>query len=385
MAEKELRADVEKRLGRPLDDRHWNYLKFAGLVSDAEATGQSRELGALVMHARQLSKGRRPPTPPRPVQLPPVTAGGASVTARARALSQLVADEAAADRLVVDYRDRYLGGRTIAFTDVVDLLQSPAACLVPADVLRLRGVALLGHTSRIVRTELLDCASCQMEDRGWVEYAIEDRSITRSVNVIDVPLRRRVLVYQSEGRPQLGAAVGNESPLDELLSRADALAGAYRWRSSEAAAFILEGSVPFVRPVEATTMFHVAPTGRMQATITLAVDPAVSAAEVARAYSAAQLLALRKPPRATDTRTMAAVSYVAERTRDQPAVSWRNLTSGFNAFWAEHADGGRRDRFSSVSSFNQAVGRGKTSLRGLVKPSRQLEHLLSSHRRRPPR
>ncbi len=373
-----LRAHVEKKLGHPLDDADWDYLDHAGFVRDATLTGQ---IDGIVGRARQVSAGRRQTVRPGTVQLPSVMAGGASVTARARALSQLVADEAAADPLVVDYRTRYLGGRTTSFPEAEVLLRSPAACRVPADLLRLHGVALLGHTSRIVRTELLDCASCQMEDRGWVEYEIEDGGVTRSVTVIDVPLRRRVLVYQSEGRPELGAAVGNESPLDELLSRADALAGAYRWRSSEAAAFILEGSVPFVRPVEATTMFHVAPTGRMQATVTLAVDPAVSAAEVARAYSAAQLLALRKPPRATDARTMAAVRYVAERRRDQPGVSWRDLTLGFNAFWAEHADG-RPASFPSVSSFIQAVGRGKTSLRGLVKPSWQLEHLLSIHRRR---
>jgi len=382
MFEEKLRADVEKRLGHPLEDRYWNYLTFAGLVSDAEATRRSNEVDALVRHARQLSTGRRVPAPLGPVQLPPVTSGGASVTARARALSQLVADEASADPLVVDYRGRYLGGRSISFADVEDLLQSPAACLVPSDVLRLRGVALLGHTSRIIGMERLDCVWCQEEDRGWVEFEIEDRSTRRSITVIDVPLRRRVLVYQSDGRPELGAAVGNESPLDELLSRADALAGAYRWRSSEAAAFILEGSIPFVRPVEATTMFHVAPTGRRQATITLAVDPAVSAAEVARAYTEAQRLALRTDPKATDARTMAAVGYVAERRRDQPRASWSNLMSGFNAFWAERSDGGRPEPFTNPSSFHQAVGRGKNNLRGLVKLPWQVEAAISIRGRR---
>ena len=256
---------------------------------------------------------------------------------------------------------------------------------MPADVLRLRGVALLGHTSRIIGTERLDCVWCRREDRGWVEYEIEDRRTKTSITVIDVPLRRRVLVYQSDGRPELGAAVGNESPLDELLSRADALAGAYRWRSSEAAAFILEGCVPFVRPIEATTRFHVAPTGRRQATITLAVDPAVPAAEVARAFSAAQLLALRKPPRATDARTMAAVAYVAEQRRDRPGVSWRDLMSGFNASWTVEAGVERPDHFTNPSPFHQAVGRGKNNLRGLVKLPRQVELALSIHRRRPSR
>ena len=377
MYERELRAYVEQRLRHPLDDRYWNYFKFAGLVGDATATVHSDELDALVEHARQLSRGGPPPVPRGSVQLPPVTAGGSSVTARARALSQLVADEAAADPLVVDYRDRYLGGRTIAFADVEALVGSPAARLVPADVLWSHGVALLGHTSRIIRKERLDCVWCGREDRGWVEYEIEEGGIRRSITVIDVPSRHRLLVYESDGQPELGAAVGNESPLDELLSRADALAGAYRWRSSEAAAFILEGSVPFVRPVEVTTMFHVAPTGRRQATITLAVDPAVSATEVARAYSAAQLLALRKPPRATDARTMAAITYVTKERRSQPGVSWRDLMSGFNAFWADHADGEAPEPFTNPSSFQQAVGRGKTNLGGLVKVSRQIELSLS--------
>lgn len=374
-----LRADVERKLGKQLDDDDWDYLVHGGYVRDATLTGR---LDGLLRRARQLPSARRPRVRAGTVQLPPVTAGGASVTARARALSHLVADEAAADRLVVDYRARYLRGHTITFADVQALVQSPAACLVPAVVMGLRGVPLLGHTSRIVGTERLDCVWCRREDRGWVEFEIEDGDATTSITVIDVPSRHRLLVYQAEGGLELGAVVGNESPLDELLSRADALAGAYRWRSSEAAAFILEGSVPFVRPVEATTMFHVAPTGRRQATITLAVDPAVSAAEVARAYSAAQLLALRKRPKATDARTMAAVGYVAEQRRHQPGLSWRDLMSGFNAVWGEHADGGRPKRFPSPSSFQQAVGRGKNNLQGLVKLPRQVDAALHAHGRR---
>lgn len=278
----------------------------------------------------------------------------------------MIANEAARDPLVADYRLRHLGGRVLAFADAQALMDSPAACRVPATVLTADGVPLIGHSSRIVRTKRVGCDWCWPDDRAWVDYEIDVAGTKTQVTAIDAPSQRRLLAYQSAGRPKLIAGVGNESPLDELLDLANAVAGAYGWRSSEAAAFVLEGSVPFVPPIEVTRSFHVAPSGLTQATIALAVDPSVPAAEVAHAYGDAQALSLRKDAKATNARTMAAVAFVTQRQRDQPETSWLDLMSSFNHSWAAEAKGEVKT-FRTASAFQQAVGRGTANLLGMVR------------------
>jgi hypothetical protein len=369
------RLEVEKKLGYALEDEDWDYLEYAEYVADAIDSG-SRD--ALLARARQLSAGRSRAARSGRVQLPPTAAGDARVTARARVRSQLIANEAAQDLLVIDYRLRHLGGCVIEFVDAQTLLDSPAACLVPADVLALHGVSLLGHSSRIFRTKHVGCDWCWPDDRAWVDYEIDVAGTTTQVTAIDAQSQRRLLAYQSAGRPKLVAGVGNGSPLDELLDLANAVAGAYGWRSSEAAAFVLEGSVPFVPPIEVTRSFHVAPSGRTQATVTLAVDPSVPAAEVARAYGDAQDLSLRKDPKATNARTMAAVAFVAQRQRDQPDSSWPDLMSSFNDTWVKQSEG-EVGTFRTVSAFQQAVGRGITNLLGMVRLPPEAGALLQPH------
>ena len=374
MSEKQVRADVEKALRQRVDDRVWQLLVFSGDVRDADHLGNIDELVKLV---RQFSRAPRRSHRSGTFQLPTVAAGSARLRGRALALSQLIADEAAQDPLVIDYRLRHLGGRVLAFAAAQALMDSPAACRVPATVLTAHRVALIGHTSRIVRTKQVGCDWCWADDRAWVDYEIDVAGTTTQVTAIDAPSHRRLLAYQSAGRPRLVAGVGNGSPLEELLDLANALAGAYRWRSSEAAAVVLEGSVPFVPPIEVTRSFHVAPSGRTQATITLAVDPSVPAAAVARAYGDAQDLTLWKPPKATDARTMAALAFVTERRRDQPDLSGSDLMSSFNRFWVAEAEG-EVETFDSTRVFQQAVGRGARNVRGLVKLPPQAHALLRS-------
>lgn len=353
-------------------DSVWADLADLGFVKDAELTGDSTEL---IRWARKLSAGRGPAPRSGRHDLPPVAAGGTSVVTRARALSELVADEAAGDPSVARYRRRFLGGHPIAFAAVERLLASPAAGLVPAVAWAGARVPLIAYDSRIVRETRAGCRG-RWPDCNRVRIEFEVRSADDEWLAVteDSPSRRRFLSYQSGDRPELVVAVANDSPLEHLLNLAEALGAEYRWRTSEAAAYVLEGIVPSVRPIEVATSFHVAPGGLRQATVTITVDPTVPAADVARAYRDAQGTLLPTRPRVPGKRTMAAVTFVSQRRRENPATSWRELMLAFNR---HHAP-----TFRSVPAFIQAVQRGRLALGRGVKLTPHLEYWLPRLERR---
>jgi hypothetical protein len=368
------RQQVEAKLRHPVRDNVWSVLDELGLVSEAE---DSDDLTELIRFARQLTTGRTGKPRIGRHDLPPVEAGGTVIVSRARAFSELLVEDAAKDGRVASYRRRFIGGQSIAFAAVERLLASPAACLVPAGMFELAKIPLLGHDSQIVGEQRAGCGGAWPDCyRFRIEFAVRFAGAETILTVEDSPSRRRFLVYQSSDRQELVAAVANESPLAHLLDLAESLGGEYRWRASEAAAYVLEGIVPSVRLLEVATSFHVAPSLRGQATINLAVDPAVPMGEVARAYRQAQLAVLPSPARVPNERTMAAIVFVSQRRREEPTVPWRELMEAFNR--------DTRKPFLAVSAFIQTVNRGREELRPEVTLPSRLKYWLPRLRRRGP-
>ena len=369
-----VRQQVQDKLGRTVPDDVWSRLEQDGRVEDADVTGEITGLVWWAAHLR-LERIRRPRSGRH--DLPPVVAGSTAVASRSRASAELLAEDAAKDGRVASYRRRFIGGQPITFAAVERLLASPAACLVPAWMFEGAKIPLLGHDSQIVGEQRAGCGGAWPDCyRFRIEFAVRFAGAETVLAVEDSPSRRRVLVYQSSDRQKLEAAVANESPLAHLLDLAEALGGEYRWRASEAAAYILEGIVPSVRMLEVATSFHVAPSLRGQATINLAVDPTVPVGEVARAYRQAQLALLPSPARVPNERTMAAIAFVSQRRREDPTVPWRELMEEFN-----------RDTpkpFLAVSAFIQTVNRGREELRPEVTLPSRLRYWLPHLRRRRP-
>jgi hypothetical protein len=369
-----VREKVEAKLRHPVRNNVWIALDKLGLVRDAETTG---DLTEVIRFARLLATDRTGKPRTGRHDLPPVEAGGTIIVSRARAFSELLVEDAAEDARVASYRRRFIGGQPITFAAVERLLASPAACLVPVWIFEGAKIPLLGHDSQIVGEQRAGCGGAWPDCyRFRIDFAVRFAGEETVLAVEDSPSRRRFLVYQSSGRQELVAAVANESPLAHLLDLAEALGGEYRWRASEAAAYILEGTVPSVHMLEVATSFHVAPSLRGQATISLAVDPTVPVGEVARAYRQAQLALLPSPARVPDERTMAAVAFVSQRRRENPTVLWRELMEEFN-----------RDTpkpFLTVSAFIQTVNRGREELRPVVTLPSRLRYWLPRLRRRRP-
>lgn len=371
-----LRKKVEKKLGWKLDDRAWFLLEDYGLVTDADLTG---DLKPLLRKARSFSapgSSQRPkPRLRGRIDAPTVTAGSDSVARRAQALSELLADEASTDRRVLYFRRRFLGGTTTIHDVAERLFDSPAAAIGRAEWFEKGGVPLRDHESRVLKEQRADC--------GWprpgcdwvrVDLAIRFGEAEMATFVVDSPSRRRIFAYRSGDHEEIARFVADESPLAHLRDLSEALAGEYRWRVPEAAAFVLEGVAPKVPSIEVSTSFHVGPRDRQQAAITLTVSPAVPVSDVARAYRDAQLAVLPQLGRAPSDRTVEAVGFVARYQRLHPQSTWQERMDAFNE--------AHTSPFLTVHSFIQAVERGREDLLINVQLPPRLGSLLPSMKNR---
>jgi len=140
-----------------------------------------------------------------------------------------------------------------------------------------------------------------------------------------------------------------------LRVAAERLTDRYPWHPGTAAAFILEGVTPVVRPFS-VRLHSTFPAGR--ATITIEADAWVPAAMILSAYRDAQRRFLPGHNRPIGRRALEQAAFVLEERERVPLVTWRAL--------AERWDETHSEPYGDWRHFRLAFQRTR---RSLLRPS----------------
>lgn len=260
----EVKRRLTKRLGKSLTPGLWAFLVDERYVQ--ETCEEEISLVKLEQFARRiLAAGAQPP---REIPAPMAKAGARAYAVRASALSDLVAVIAAEDPEVVAYRARYLPEGTIRWDEVVEWIERHgAASPLPTQYLTVplpngTEVVRAGRTTRVdPPVDIIDG-----------EYEIATRTLAY-FGPDDNWTKRIATVH--------GAA------LEALRVLAENLAKSYAWQPAQATLFVLTGLTPLIGQIRATSggvyIRNQVDCG-WAARITLDIDPATPASEVARAY-----------------------------------------------------------------------------------------------------
>jgi hypothetical protein len=266
MLERDLRAELQRRLGTRFTAALWDLLVDLGFVDEVGVVG-AMDLDELETQARRIlavgtqAIGQR-------VDAPALSDGPTSGGERAWALSQLVADHARYDPDVVVFRHKYLGDMLVEWADLDTWIMSRAkldgerttdiTVVVPAG-----SATSIGEAHELSISPPLGRVRPSRVASRLLEYALPGDDWVRRV------------------------AVTADGTLDRLRVLAGALANAYAWIPAQATIFVLCGVTPFIGTVRVTRS---AGKVRHQADlvwarrITLDIDPAATPQEVLDAF-----------------------------------------------------------------------------------------------------
>jgi hypothetical protein len=295
-----LRRRMERQLGQPVSDAAWELAEKHDYVAEALdpnlADGQEGLLGYLGELLRLTDRG--PVHPRSRASRHPAAWSSDDLMARIKAVSRLVAEDAAGDEEILAFRHRVLGRDTPMSADEAETyLEVPEA-----RDRRLRGLFDPGPA-------------------GVLKY--QNRHISHDLHV------------------------WAGSPLDELRKLAGSLAQVYPWEPAQAAAFVLEGLIPLATPF----LLHVPQTWgkgeRRRARIIMEVDAWVPAATVLHAYREVQRQLLPGHNRPVSRRAVDLVNFVLQH---RPAT-WPKLLGLWNS---EHPTAGYSDYRHMRFAFERA-------------------------------
>ena len=395
--ESELRAWLARQLkAEDVPDALWEYLKEndeevfeRALTRGAEeredllriARRQLKLLkeivGVVSPGRRKAGQGRRTATEVEP------NGTDAHEEERSRAFSEHLALIAGVDEGVLLFRHGVLGGKMLGAEQAHQLASSPAAARYPLGWFEEEKVPVVGH-------------SCTVEEERWDldDYGLH---VTKTFTVDPPGVKGKTKEYKDvSGRPKAqrgcsGSDVGDgERPygewkphalkfpyrefdglhssipvsagsvLDELRELSEGLSEelCYPWKPEEAAWFVLTDEAPTLEPLNVRFVDVGNPLLR-HGTITLSVEPWVSAETVNRAYLDVQKQVLGHQNRPLSPRNVAVFGFVTERLRsrinkhlwreeDVGPDSWRRRLQDWNALhltrdeWRYKGDGAVR-------------------------------------------
>ena len=291
---------MERQLGQPVSDAAWELAQKRLYVADALDPSYADGQEGLLDFLRDLLRltDRAPIRPRSRTSGHPAVWSSDDLMARIRAVSRLVAQEAAGDEEILTFRHRVLGRDAPMSPDEAEAYLEVPEAREP----RLRGSFDLGQA-------------------GVLKY--QNRHISHDLHV------------------------WAGSPLDELRKLAGSLAEVYPWEPAQAAAFVLEGLIPLARPF----VLHVPQTWgkgeRRRARIFMEVDAWIPAATVLQAYREVQRQLLPGHNRPVSRRAVDLVSFVLQHL---PAT-WPTLLGLWNS---EHPTAGYSDYRHMRSAFERA-------------------------------
>jgi hypothetical protein len=301
------RTRLEAELGHSITDRDWLWLvneRYVGEWQDPEYHD-----AVLRQITDKLGAVGSSETPVRVVSI--------DLAMRAVAESELFADVATTDPDVLSFRDVYLGSPTgLGSVEAVAFLRSQKASDVPAMVVRhLEAVA---HVKHLAKSPPLEVA-----------YLAKGGLLT---------LRARP-----------------DSVLGELHRLSQRLAQQYPWEPAAAAAFVVEGAVPRVHPLLASTRFSMGDPAPPLARITLDVEPWVPASAVAAFYKELKARMHRPRGRPVSERSAELIWFVLSQRRATPNVTWRELLERWSREHPEHTDRDSRHFYQSYERARRSL------------------------------
>jgi hypothetical protein len=284
-----LRRRMERQLGQPVSSAAWEVAQkrlFVAEALDPSYAGGQEDLLDFLRDLLRLTD-RAPSRPRSRASGQPAAWTSDDLMARIKAVSRLVAEDAAGDEEILTFRQRVLGRDTPMSPDDAEAYLEVPEAREP----RLKGSFDGGPV-------------------GVLKY--QNRHISHDLHV------------------------WAGSPLDELRKLAGSLAQAYPWEPAQAAAFVLEGLIPLATPF----VLHVPQTWgkgeRRRARIIMEVDAWVPAATVLQAYREVQRQLLPGHNRPVSRRAVDLVNFVLQHL---PAT-WPKL---FDLWNSEHPTAGYSD------------------------------------------
>jgi hypothetical protein len=230
---------------------------------------------------------------------------------RSKALEEYIAKLASCERSVYGFRDWYLNGGVLLPEQARALLSSPAAAYLPPHYFnpqRELHVPLVGHVATPPEMEPVDIDENGPYTPVKVFVDPPGRKLTAKVRGT-----KELLIPSEDGRPQR-VTVSGYSVLNELRRVSSRLLRWRPWNEEETNWFVLTGEPPAMP----------AASGRYRAsrtpiitygTITMTIQPWVSAKTVRDFYQRLQSRLKEKKPRAPSERNLAVFRFVIDQQR----------------------------------------------------------------------
>jgi hypothetical protein len=325
-----VRGTAASRFRRVIPDEIWDYFSRRDLLSECLTDGEldTDALDAEVQMLLDCFGDAVAPEQPRrtndtdarnsvaeePVQqdveLHP------SEARRASAYSELVARTGAQMHSVKRVREQILGSSLLALPDAISLLQSPVARQFPRWLLEREGVPLVGHTATLVEQS--------PDDDGLQPILIQPGDVILKAATRHPPDYKTLEYPDAEGGIGVTSYV-RFSVVDEIAQAARALESALPWTQVQAVGFLLCGMVPSIQPLRVSYRHTIGPIEH--ATVTIRVEPWVSAQTVEAAYRRVQKELLGRENRPLVGRGLDVLSFCLSR----PDRSWEQLKVEWNS------------------------------------------------------
>jgi hypothetical protein len=288
---------------------------------------------------------------------------------RSKALEEYIAKMTSRERSVFNFRDWYFNGGVLLPEQARALVSSPATAYLPPyyfNPQRELHVPLVGHVATPPEMEPVE--SDEVGPYTPIKMFVNPPGMKLTAKVRGT---KELLVPSEDGRPQK-VTVSEHSVLNELRKVSRRVLRWRPWKEEEANWFVLTGEPPAMPAVE----------GRYRAsrsdlitfgTITMTIQPWVSAKTVRDFYQRLQGRLKEEKPRASSERNLAVFRFVIEQHRVEAAGGdvfermkppklvrppWRTLLERWNQMYPE----GHRWHYKDVRNFSKDFRRAEKAV-----------------------
>ncbi len=357
MNEVALRRRVSKR--RKIPEQAWAFLLERRYIEDALMKDDDEEKVNFIIEefdkhkaAFAEARGRRQ-TPDQESSEVPVSLAESELERKA-AFEEYALKCATCDDGVRRFRERVLGDRLLTAEQARELVRSPAARFLEANIFEFAGgdVPLVGHRATLEGYEAKRGNDWEVCHRATV--SVDPPGITETVEntFYDAPqltLQRprhkdgtdgQTLYYVNERGRARKVSVCDRSLLEQLRGLTERLAQWYRWEPAQATMFVLTGVIPAVPALKVGTsvksskeLLDAKTTSPeyIDATINITASPWVSSKTVTKAYRKAQVKLMGtsggKPP---GPKNLKLFRFVTERIEPTGKPGCTRMPNGKN-------------------------------------------------------
>ena len=328
-----IRSELEATLGSPLPEETWQFLVEHSYINEIELGFNT--IPGVAAEVRKLRRafGQPVPEPDDATLMLDRKENGPernSLTQRLRAISILLAHDAAQDPLVVNFRSSVLNSRLLEPEEVEEWIK--------------RQAATDGKPTRLLSGVPLPPDVEIQSDRaagGWVTNppVVINREHPALGNISCEHLSYGV----PEDRWQRVIPTTVQGVLGGLRQLSEHLAKRYGWQNAQATLFTLTGQIPVVSALRVTTQLR-SPLP-VTTRITLTIDPTLTPREVAKHYGNVRQKVLGKRHRALTEKHIGLAMFSATRPEEE---TWAERMAAWNKEYPEW-----RYTFEQVSNFRR--------------------------------